>query len=106
MMLEKNLPSDVQILKVDVPAGATLQTPWEITRLSMQRYYEAQPTPRASWDLPGPMGYHVHYEPLRDSPGTDTYAIHVKKVISVTPLTLDMTSRVDLKELENYLKNP
>jgi 5'-nucleotidase len=105
MMLEKKLPPDVHVLKVDVPAGATIQTPWEITRLGMQRYYEVQPAQRASWDLPGPMGYFVKYDPLSDAPGTDVYAIQVKKVVSVTPLSLDMTSRVDLKELEDYLKN-
>jgi 5'-nucleotidase len=104
IMLEQRLPADVQVLKVDVPVGATPQTPWEITRLSRLRYYEPRPTQRASLDTPGPMGYRVRYDPQGDPPGTDTYAIQVKKVVSVTPLSLDMTSRVDLKELENNLK--
>ena len=105
-MLEQRLPPDVHVLNVNVPAGATPQTPWEVTRISMQRYYEPQASQRSSWDTPGPMGFKVMYDPLRDSPGTDLYAIQIKKVVSVTPLSLDMTSRVDLQELETLLKKP
>jgi 5'-nucleotidase len=104
LMLERRLPPDVHVLNVNVPLGATPQTPWEITRISMQRYYEPEAAQRSSWDTPGPMGFKVIYDPQRDSPGTDLYAIRVKKVVSVTPLSLDLTSRVDLNELETGLK--
>ena len=106
LILEKCLPPDVHVLNVNVPAGATPQTPWEVTRISMQRYYEPQASQRTSWDTPGPMGYKVMYDPQRDSAGTDLYAIQIKKVVSVTPLSLDLTSRVDLKELETLFKKP
>ncbi|MGR8953575.1 MAG: hypothetical protein ACU83V_14360 [Gammaproteobacteria bacterium] len=36
-------------------------------------------------------------DPGQDSTDTDSYALRVKKVVSVTPLSLDMTSRVDLE---------
>jgi 5'-nucleotidase len=104
LMLGKRLPPDVQVLNINIPAGATPQTPWEITRLSMQRYYEPLPTQRASWDIPGSMGFKVMCDPLRDPPDTDVYAIQVKKRVSVTPLSLDMTSRVDLQELDSSLR--
>jgi 5'-nucleotidase len=38
------------------------------------------------------------------SPDSDIHAFLFDKVVSVTPLTLDMTARVDLKELEKRLK--
>ena len=100
LLLEERMPADVQVLKVDVPAGATPQTPWEITRVSRQRYYEPQAPKRASWNIPGPVGYKALGDPHLDPPDTDLYALLVKKVVSVTPLSLDLTSRVNLKELE------
>ena len=39
MMLEKNLPEDVDLLKVDVPSNANSNTAWEVTRLSKQAYF-------------------------------------------------------------------
>lgn len=103
-ILEKDLPPDVHVLKVDVPANATVDTPWELTRLSRQRYYEPQPSQRLSWDKPGPMGFHVRFDPLLDPPDTDVYAIRVKKVVSVTPLSLDLTSRAKFSELDGILR--
>ncbi len=40
MLLEKQFPMDVQLLKVEIPSDATHETPWEISRLTRQRYYE------------------------------------------------------------------
>ena len=47
------MPEDVDLLKVDVPCDATPRTPWEVTRLSRQTYFEAGDDPNgASWDQP------------------------------------------------------
>ncbi len=104
MLLEKNLPADVCVLKVDVPSDATPQTPWQITRLSRKMYYLPTPPERESWDQPGIPGYQVVGDPNHDHPQTDVYTVRVKGKVSVTPLSLDLTSRVDLEELEHYLK--
>jgi 5'-nucleotidase len=40
LLLENGLPGDVDLLKVDVPSDATPDTPWQLTRVSRQRYYE------------------------------------------------------------------
>jgi hypothetical protein len=37
-------------------------------------------------------------------PDTDVYALRVKRVVSVAPLSLDLTSRVDLKVLDRHLR--
>ncbi|MEM7348281.1 MAG: 5'/3'-nucleotidase SurE, partial [Chloroflexota bacterium] len=39
-LLQKGLPKHVDLIKVDVPAVATPETPWQITSVSRQRYYE------------------------------------------------------------------
>jgi 5'-nucleotidase len=95
---------DVSVLKVDVPSDATPDTPWEVTRLSRKRYYIPTPPERESWDQPGIVGYQVSGDPSQDNVDTDVYALRVKRVVAVTPLSLDLTSRVDLKALENVLR--
>ena len=105
MLLEKRFPADVDVLKVDVPMSATLETPWEVTRISRKRYFEPVPPNRTSWDIPALIGYRLSNEPDRDRVDTDSYTLRIKKAVSVTPLSLDITSRVDLKEFERLLRS-
>lgn len=104
LLIEHRMPPDVSVLKVDVPADATPDTPWEVTRLSRKRYYIPTPPERESWDIPGIVSYQVTGDPSQDSVDTDVYALRVKRFVSVTPLSLDLTSRVDLPELERALR--
>jgi 5'-nucleotidase len=104
LLLEHRFPHDVDVLKVDVPSTATPQTEWLLTRLSRIRYYEPLPPQRESWDQPGTVGYRLAGDPRQDGSDTDVHVLRVKRLISVTPLSLDMTSRVDLKELEKLLR--
>ena len=57
LLLEKKLPYDVDYLKVDVPSDATVETPWQLTRVSRQRYYQPVRPTRASWSERGLIGY-------------------------------------------------
>lgn len=104
MMLQKQLPMDVELLKVDVPCDASIDTPWEITRLSKQIYFEPVRPKRTSWDQPEKVGYRRIEELSRTGEDTDVYALRVKRVVSVTPLSLDLTSRVDLEEFDQLLR--
>ena len=92
------MPEDVDLLKVDVPCDATPDTPWEVTRLSHQAYFVPVTPKRASWDQPETVGYRRIEELSGSAADTDVYALRVKRVVSVTPLSLDMTSRVSLKD--------
>lgn len=104
VLLEKQMPADVLLLKVDVPAGATPRTPWQITRLSHGRYYEPMRPKRDSWDVPGSVGYRLG-ENLMDEPeGTDVHVLRIARRVSVTPLSLDLTSRVDFNFLDGLLR--
>jgi len=104
LLLRLRLPPDVQVLKVDVPSDATPETPWEVTRLSHSPYYVPLPPQRPSWDIPVLIGYQPVETLDGEPPGTDVYALCVNRSVAVTPLSLDMTSRVDFGELKNYLK--
>jgi 5'-nucleotidase len=104
ILLGKKMPPDVDVLNVNIPANATVNTPWEMAQISRVRLFEAVVPKRKSWDETGKIGY--FYSPNRDQaePGTDVYAIRSKKVVSVTPLSLDITSRVDLDKLKRLLE--
>jgi len=104
MLLDKQFPEDVQMLKVEVPSDATSDTPWEISRLTRQRYYEALKPERASWDVATTVGYREAAR-LEDEPeDTDAYVMRKKRRVAVTPLSLDLTARVGLSDLEKFMR--
>ncbi len=103
-LLRCAMPPDVDVLKVDVPAEATPQTPWRITRLAREPYYASylkEPPPNGA--LGGQLGYRVAVNLDTLSPDSDIYAFLVDRVISVTPLSLDCTSRVDFDTVAHLL---
>ncbi|MCS7009879.1 MAG: 5'/3'-nucleotidase SurE, partial [Anaerolineales bacterium] len=103
LLLEKKMPTDVDLLKVDVPAQATPETPWQVTRLSRQDYFKPMAAPRTSWQEPGRPIYR-QAPILACEPDSDVYALRVKRIVSVTPLSLDLTSRTSLSQLESLLR--
>jgi 5'-nucleotidase len=105
-LLEKKLSSEeIDLLKVDVPSDATKATAWQITRLSRRRYYEPMPPERSSWNQPTIVGYKESASLENEEEGTDVFIMRRKRLISVTPLSLDMTARVDLAEFEKQLRD-
>jgi 5'-nucleotidase len=103
-LLNRMMPPDVHLLKVDVPGDATPDTPWTVTRLSMNRYFEPLRPDRSDWGLAARIGYRRGSDFNLDPVDTDVFAVHVKRLVSVTPLSLDLTSRVDLDDLDALLR--
>jgi 5'/3'-nucleotidase len=95
--------ADVDVWKVEVPAGATPETRWQITRLSRNRYYQPVRPVRVHLDDPAPVDYDREVDPKGVEPDSDVAAL-MAGVVSVTPLSLDLTSRVDLKALAKQLE--
>ena len=104
ILLQKKMPADVQVLKVDVPSDATTKTKWQVTRVARQRYYEPVAPERKSWDAPGFVSYKEAAILDGEDKDSDVFALRKKRVVSVTPISLDMTSRVELGELEKQLR--
>ena len=92
-LLREGLPRGVDLLKVDVPRRATPDTGWRMTRASRQRYF---------WPTED-LGYEVLVDRESLEPDSDIQAVTVDGVISITPLTLDLTADVDLASLELIL---
>lgn len=105
VMLAKQLPFDVDVLKIDVPAAATPETPWRLTRQARQSYY-VNYLP-ADFSLEGALmqldyGVSINWESLEAD--SDIRAFAQDRVISVTPLSQDMTARVSLSALDGVLR--
>ena len=98
-LLRQPRPPDVDILKVEVPEKASPATPWRVTRLSRTRYYLPQKPTRANLGDQARVGYVRQIEPERVEPDSDVRAL-MDGVVSVTPLSLDLTSRVDLPAVQ------
>jgi len=104
-LLEKQFPPDVDLLKVEVPSQATRQTPWQLTRLSRSAYFTPTVPERTSWEQDGSVGFEVRSSFGGEPEGSDVHALRVKKAVSVTPLSLDLTSRADFGSLEGLIRS-
>ena len=103
-VLERGLPADADLLKVEVPAHATLETPWKLTRQSRQRYFEAYLIRQGTWSDNGSIAGRVQVEPDAVELDSDVHAMVYEQVVAVTPLSIDLTSRVDFGALAARLR--
>jgi 5'-nucleotidase len=102
-MLAAAFPADVDVLKLEVPALATKETEWVVTRQDRLSYYMPHMDERKDL-FSGPAT--LHHTPSKGQftrKDTDAYAL-AQGLVSVTPLSLDLTSRVKLDHLANLLE--
>ena len=103
-MLARSMPPDVDVLKVEVPSDARPNTPWRITRVSRQRYYRALSSGRRSLIEKRQLDYETAFDRATLEPDSDIYALRIDRVVAVSPVSLDMTSRVALGQVEVLLR--
>jgi 5'-nucleotidase len=100
-VIKQGLPDGVDLLNINIPRHATMDTEIEVTRLAKKIFItgvEERHDPR------GRPYYWINGDLIRDAAeGTDVRAVMKKGHISVTPLTLDSTARVDFKEIDSLL---
>lgn len=100
-MLKNGLPAGVDIFKLDVPCDATSATPWRITRVSRQRSVHSAVTEENG--IKRLHGYYREFDLDTLEPDSDAYALIVDEVVSISPLTIDMTADVNVSLLEESL---
>ncbi len=100
-LLHGDLPYDTHILNINVPITATPETAWRLTRLAHHRYYYPLPPDRDNGS--GRPGYRLLHDPAVTDPDSDIRALSVDRVVSVTPLSMDMTARTDFGSIEEFL---
>lgn len=100
-ILEVGLPDDIHVLNVNIPATATAHTPWRVTRQAVQPYFRLINVDRElRWGAPRALDYDVHIDWERLSEDSDIWAFVRDRVVSVTPLSLDLSGGIDRGELE------
>lgn len=102
-MLKNELPADLDVLNLNVPGNATTDTPWRVTRQSRQRYFF--PVPKDPNDSSRAMGYEARVDRITPEENSDVRALILDGVVSITPISFDMTSRIDFDELHHLLED-
>jgi 5'-nucleotidase len=92
------------VLKIDVPLDATPDTPWKTTRISRRRVYWPTRPERVALSDVGHIGYRFASDPAEAEPDSDVYVVLHEGLVSVTPMSLDLTSRTDLFQLDQLLR--
>ncbi len=103
LLLNRSLPFDVDLVKLDVPASATVETPWRLTRVSRERYFMPLAAREGALSAPGPIDYECRLDAERLEPDSDIYAFIVDQVVSVSPISFDLTSRAELAQVDQVL---
>jgi 5'-nucleotidase len=101
-ILVRGMPKGADVVNLNVPEGATKQTPWRWTRVSRNNFFHS--VVRQGKQGQYLKGYEVDLDretPERDS---DVRAVVVDQVVSITPLTFDLTARVSAKERARWGK--
>ncbi len=98
-VLEHGLPEGVDVLNLNVPADATEDTEIVVTRLARKIF---KTTVQERFDPRGRPYYWIDGDLICcDAEGTDVQTIYQDRKISLTPLTLDSTARINLKMMKN-----
>jgi 5'-nucleotidase len=88
-ILRQGMPFDVDVLNLNIPDDATPHTPWRRTHLSRHRYFTPLKPDRRSGR--GRPLYQIIGNPTEAEQDSDLYVLLVEGLISVTPLSLDLT---------------
>jgi 5'-nucleotidase len=95
--LRTPFPAGVSVLNINVPLGADTTTPIRWTRVSRQRYYSYIQQPARDPQQP----FRLHEDKLFEGetlePDSDIRALLIDRLISVAPLTRDMTAQADMQ---------
>lgn len=86
---------DVDVLKVEIPTHATPQTAWKITRVSRKRLFWPTRALKTHRSEDGSLGYAKSLDVQTAEPDSDIYTVLHEGLVSVSPISFDLTSRTD-----------
>lgn len=104
ILLEGKSFPDVDVLKIDVPSDATKDTPWQLTRLSRLQYYVPLKPERDHPEQEVNLDFEIRFDENELEQDSDVYVVRVAREVSVTPMSLDMTSRSDFGEIDRQFR--
>ena len=97
LILNKGLAEDIALLNVNVPATATRETEVRATIQSRQSYFISYTQGERDYASSYRFSYRANVENDSLEPNSDIKAFIQDRVVTVTPLSLDMTARVPLE---------
>jgi len=100
-LLAKGLPKGTDLLKIDVPSSATIETAWRTARISRQSYY--MPVSSNSGKQKS-LGYTISYDRDTLEPDSDIYTVMIDKEVAVVPVQIDMTAENALLSLNHLYR--
>lgn len=101
-MLNNSLPFDADVLKLEIPLSASAETACVVTRQARLPYYTPSIQERDKlFGTPVEVS-HVPSKGKYSEKDTDAYAM-AQGWVSITPLSLDLTSRISLETLAAIL---
>ena len=101
-VLDRGLPEGVDILNINVPVDATEDTEVVVTRLA-RKIFRTRVQERA--DPRGRPYYWIDGDLVcTERKGTDVRAVYQDGKISITPLTIDNTARVDFTKISDLVE--
>ncbi|MCL4393614.1 MAG: 5'/3'-nucleotidase SurE [Chloroflexi bacterium] len=101
-ILKRGMPPGADVLNVNVPNGASRKSRWKWTHASRNTYFRS----RVREGKRGKylQGYELNLDRETQERDSDVQAVVFDRVVSVTPLTYDLTARVSARERERWIK--
>lgn len=98
VMLKEQMPLDADVLKLEIPLNATPDTQIVVTRQDKLAYYQPTLIPRDQLLGSQTKISHMPSKGQYTGEDTDAYAL-AQGLVSITPLSLDLTSRNSRKRI-------
>jgi 5'-nucleotidase len=98
LLLARGLPEEIALLNLNIPSSATIETPVKVTAQSRHSYFVASATPRNDYSTTFQFSYGPAPDRGKIEPDSDIQAFFVDRVVTITPMSLDMTARVPLDQ--------
>ncbi|AGK52078.1 stationary-phase survival protein SurE [Bacillus sp. 1NLA3E] len=100
-VLKNGIPEGVKILNVNVPDGAEYDTEIRITKQSRLNYSVFNKPEIRDFSCSYPLTSILDVDEKKTEENSDVYAIYYDKVISITPLTWDLSVSTDWDFVRN-----
>jgi len=103
IILNEKLPFDADMIKLEIPLSASPETKCVVTRLDRKQYYGTKIEERESFFSSPTKVKRFAQKGTYSSTNTDAYAL-AQGWVSITPLSIDLTSRAPLNEIADLFK--
>lgn len=96
-VLAEGLPPEIALLNINIPSNATDSTPVRLTSLSRQDYFVFTKPAVRDFSKPFNLNVEVDIDEEKLEAGSDIKAFGVDRVVSVTPITWNLTAQTGWK---------